>query len=176
MSFLAISALFLLYIHFGKSLWFTWIPCNEASACRVSIIKQTNKQTSRLSLHGEVTIVALKFAMSSHFPLPKIFSPSLFPLFQMAWAARRVIENKGAVKKKCTNSHKKFLWLLVQFFFTAPFRKPKTNDQILPSPIIGSAEARVRQWLLWEVERRLWRHWYHAEIASDHAYDYLDGA
>ena len=34
----------LLYIHFGKSLWFTWIPCNEASACRVSIIKQTNKQ------------------------------------------------------------------------------------------------------------------------------------
>ena len=43
MSFLAICALFLLYIHFGKSLWFTWIPCNEASACRVSIIKQTNK-------------------------------------------------------------------------------------------------------------------------------------
>ena len=43
MSFLAISALFLLYIYFGKSLWFTWIPCNEASACRVSIIKQTNK-------------------------------------------------------------------------------------------------------------------------------------
>ena len=36
----------LLYIHFGKSLWFTWIPCNEASACRVSIIKQTNKQTN----------------------------------------------------------------------------------------------------------------------------------
>ena len=27
-----------------------------------------------------------------------------------------------------------------------------------------------------ERERRLWRHWYHAEIASDHAYDYLDGA
>ena len=44
MSFLAISALFLLYIHFGKSLWFTWIPCNEASACRVSIIKQQQQQ------------------------------------------------------------------------------------------------------------------------------------
>ena len=27
--------------------------------------------TSRLSLHGEVTMVALKIAMSSHFPLPK---------------------------------------------------------------------------------------------------------
>ena len=49
--------------------------------------------TSRLSLHGEVTIVALKIAMSSHFPLPNFFSPSLFPLFQMARAARRVIEN-----------------------------------------------------------------------------------
>ena len=34
----------LLYIHFGKSLWFTWIPCNEASACRVSIIKQQQPQ------------------------------------------------------------------------------------------------------------------------------------
>ena len=39
--------------------------------------------TSRLSLRGEVTMLALKFAMSSHFPLPKIVSPSLFPLFQM---------------------------------------------------------------------------------------------
>ena len=28
--------------------------------------------TSRLSLHGEVTIVALKFATSSHFPLPDV--------------------------------------------------------------------------------------------------------
>ena len=49
--------------------------------------------TSRLSLHGEVTIVALKFAMGSQFPLPKFFSLSLFPLFQMARAAWRVIEN-----------------------------------------------------------------------------------
>ena len=41
---LAISALFLLYVHFGKSLWFTWIPWNEASACKVSIIKQQQQQ------------------------------------------------------------------------------------------------------------------------------------
>ena len=43
----------------------------------------------------------------------------------------------------------------------------------------GSASYIVRQWLLWEGEREretLWRHWYHAEIASDHAYDYLYGA
>ena len=36
--------------------------------------------TSRLSFRGEVTIVALKFAMSSHFPLPKnfaLFGPTL---------------------------------------------------------------------------------------------------
>ena len=42
--------------------------------------------TSRLSLHGEVTMVALKFAMSSHFPLPKIFSPSGFvPRASFKW-------------------------------------------------------------------------------------------
>ena len=67
--------------------------------------------TSRRSLHGEVTIVALKFAMSSHFPLPKFFSPSLFPLFQMARAARRVIENPRQTIKSCPvlycSSHRK---------------------------------------------------------------------
>ena len=67
--------------------------------------------TSRLSLRrdpGEVTMVhvALKFAMSSHFPLPKNFSPSGFvpPL------------SNGT--SRATSD-----------------RKPKTNDQILPSPI-----------------------------------------
>ena len=44
----------------------------------------------------------------------------------------------------------------------------------------GSASYIVREWLLWvaerERERRLWRHRYHAKIASDHAYDYLDSA
>ena len=41
----------------------------------------------------------------------------------------------------------------------------------------GSASYIVREWLLWERERDacdVIR--YHAEIASDHAYDYLDGA
>ena len=61
--------------------------------------------TSRLSLHGEVTMVALKFAMSSHFPLPKHFSPSAFVL------------PLGTSR-------------------TTSARKPKTNDQILPSPIL----------------------------------------
>ena len=54
----------------------------------------------------KVTMVALKFAMSSHFPVPKIFSPSGFvpPL------------SNGT--SRATSD-----------------RKPKTNDQILPSPI-----------------------------------------
>ena len=59
----------------------------------------------------KVTIVALKFAMSSHFPLPNMFSPSLFPLFQMARAARRVIENPRQIFKSCPvlfcSSHRK---------------------------------------------------------------------
>ena len=68
--------------------------------------------TSRLSLHREVTMGALKFAMSSHFPLPKISSPqALFPLFQMARAARRVIENPRQMIKSCPvlfcSSHRK---------------------------------------------------------------------
>ena len=54
---------------------------------------------------------ALKFAMSSHFPLPKHFSPSLFPLFQMARAARPVIENPRQMIKSCPvlfcSSHRK---------------------------------------------------------------------
>ena len=67
--------------------------------------------TSRLSLHGEVTIVELNFAMSSHFPLPKISSSALFPLFQMARATRRVIENPRQMIKSCPvpfcSSHRK---------------------------------------------------------------------
>ena len=43
----------------------------------------------------------LQFAMGSHFPLPKNCSPSLFPLFQMARAARRVIENPRQTIKSC---------------------------------------------------------------------------
>ena len=62
--------------------------------------------TSRLSLRGEITMVALKFAMSSHFPLPKLFSPSGF-VPRLSNGTSRAMSD----------------------------RKPKTNDQILPSPI-----------------------------------------
>ena len=62
--------------------------------------------TLPVSPFAEVTMVALKFAMSSHFPLPKIFSPSGFvpPL------------SNGT--SRATSD-----------------RKPKTKDQILLSPI-----------------------------------------
>ena len=50
-------------------------------------------------------------SMGSHFPLPKNVSPSLFPLFQMARAARRVIENPRQMIKSCPvlycSSHRK---------------------------------------------------------------------
>ena len=64
--------------------------------------------TSRLSLHGEVTMVALKFPMSSHvhFPLQTIF----FALF--------VPPLSNGTSRGTSD------------------RKPKTNDQILPSPIL----------------------------------------
>ena len=63
--------------------------------------------TSRLFLQGEVTMVALKFALSSHFPLPKICSPSGF------------VPPLSNGTSSATSD-----------------RKPKTNDQILPSPIL----------------------------------------
>ena len=87
--------------------------------------------TSRLSLRGEVTMVALKFAMSSHFPLPKFFSHSgFFP--RLSNGTSRATSD----------------------------RKPKTNDQILPSPIIGSAEALpilCVRYFWWEREREIQR-------------------
>ena len=71
--------------------------------------------TSRLSLRGEVTMVALKFAMSSHFPLPKYFSPSGF------------VSPLSNGTSRATSD-----------------RKPKTNDQILPSPIFFPSKKWIK--------------------------------
>ena len=67
--------------------------------------------TSRLSIHRGlmVTIVALNFAMSSHFPVPKIFFALFVPPL-----------SNGTSR-------------------TTSDRKPKTNDQILPSPMVHSS-------------------------------------
>ena len=42
-----VATVFFLFFPCTHSLWFTWIPCNEASACRVSI-KQTNKHSGQV--------------------------------------------------------------------------------------------------------------------------------
>ena len=63
-------------------------------------------KNSHFSFHGDVTIVALKFAMTSHFPLPKFF----FALF---------VPPLSNGTSRATSD-----------------RKPKTNDQILPSPVL----------------------------------------
>ena len=55
-----------------------------------------------------------EIAMSSHFPLPKFFSPSLFPHFK--WHEPR-----------------------------DEWSKPKTNDQILPSPILFFPSKKMNQ-------------------------------
>ena len=107
--------------------------------------------TSRLSLRGEVTILALKFAMSSHFPLPKVFRPqALFPLKESSRQRPRSAmspKTPGEVRartcgtkadrKHCALSiHPKFVPFLSSGTSRATSdRKPKTNDQILPSPI-----------------------------------------
>ena len=85
------------------------IPLQKVRTFRFSL----HDHTSRLSFHGEVTMVAVKFAMSSHFQYcQKNFCPqALFPLFQMARAARRVFENPRQMIKSCPvlfcSSHRK---------------------------------------------------------------------
>ena len=80
----------------------------------VLLVRERERDTEReREIDGsDVTIVALKLAMNLHFPLPKNFRPqALFPLFQMARAAQRLAPPTSD-------------------------RKPKTNDQILPSAIL----------------------------------------
>ena len=70
--------------------WIYTFPCQKFAQLAMSLHFPLPKirtfrfslHTSRLSLHGEVTIVALKFAMSSHFPLPKNFRPLCSPSFK----------------------------------------------------------------------------------------------
>ena len=106
---------------------------------------------------SDVTIVALKLAMNSHFPLPKIrtigneltlslaknshfsFLPSHFP----SLPSRRGHHGGAKIRNEFTLSIAK---IFSPSGFVPPLsngtsratsdRKPKTNDQILPSPIL----------------------------------------
>ena len=84
----------------GKSLWFTWIPCNEASACRVFHIKTNKQKTNGVSdIHvraillcdsSQWRVTASGFSISSYCnlkclyfvlsPLPPYASPSPSPV------------------------------------------------------------------------------------------------
>ena len=108
---------------------------------------------------SDVTIVALKLAMNLHFPLPKIrtigdeltlslaknshfsFLPSHFP----SLPSRRGHHGGAEIRNEFTLSIAKIFFALR---LCSPSsngtsratsdRKPKTNDQILPSPIFSS--------------------------------------
>ena len=99
---------------------------------------------------SDVIIVALKLAMSLHFPMPKIRTiavSSHFPLpknrtfrFSLHTSCLSIVALKFAVhtfrcqkiRPLCSDS------LLNGASSAASDRKPKTNDQILPSPIVLS--------------------------------------
>ena len=118
--------------------------------------REREREIQREKDGSDVTIVALKLAMNSHFPLPKIctigdeltlslaknshfsFLPSHFP----SLPSRRGHHCGAEIRNEFTLSITKIFFVL----FVPPLsngtsratsdRKPKTNDQILPSPIL----------------------------------------
>ena len=116
--------------------------------------RDTERQRERDG--SDVTIVALKLAMNSHFHLPKIrtigveltlslaknwhfsFLPSPFP----SLPSRRAHHCGAEIRNEFTLSiAKNFFALFVPPLSngtsrTTSDRKPKTNDQILPNPIL----------------------------------------
>ena len=94
--------------HLAMSLHF---PLPKIRTSRFSL------HTSRLSLHGKVYHCGAE-NRNEFTRLPKFFSPSLFPLFQMARAARRVIENPRQMIK----SYPVLFW-----HFCSSHRKNESN-------------------------------------------------
>ena len=118
--------------------------------------RERYRQTERERDGSDVTIVALKLAMNLHFPLPKIrtigdeltlslaknshfsFLSSHFP----SLPSRRGRHCGAEIRNEFTLSIAKIFFA----HFVPPLsngtsratsdRKPKTNDQILPSPIL----------------------------------------
>ena len=132
-----------------------YLTHNIGSASALPII-QRDRERQRERDGSDVTIVALKLAMNSHFHLPKVrtigdeltlslaknshfsFLPSHFP----SLPSRRGHLGGAEICNEFTLSIAKFFFAL----FVPPLsngtscprsdRKPKTNDQILPSPIL----------------------------------------
>ena len=96
---------------------------------------------------SDVIIVALKLAMSLHFPMPKIHTiavSSHFPLpknrtfcFSLHTSCLTIVAPKFAVHTfRCQKIRPLCLDLLNGASRATSDRKPKRNDQILPSPIV----------------------------------------
>ena len=130
-----------------------YLTHNIGSASALPII-QTERERETQRDGSDVTIVALKLAMNLHFPLPKIrtigdeltlslaknshfsFLPSHFP----SLPSRRGHQCGAQIRNEFTLSiAKNFFALLVPPLSNGTSRatsdrKPKTNDQTLPSP------------------------------------------
>ena len=116
-------------------------------------MREREREREREIDGSDVIIVALKLAISLHFPMSKICTiavSSHFPLpknrpfrFSLHTSYLTIVALKFAVhtflcqkiRPLCSDS------LLNGASRATSDRKPKTNDQILPSSIIGSAEA-----------------------------------
>ena len=108
------------------------------------IQRERERERERERDGSDVTIVALKLAMNLRFPLPKIrtfFSPFTLPV--SPFTERPKGHHCGAeIRNEFTLSIANNFFAL----FVPPLsngtsratsdRKPKTNDQILPSPIL----------------------------------------
>ena len=116
--------------------------------------RERERERERERDGSDVTIVALKLAMNLHFPLPKIRTigdeltlslakKSHFSFLPSHFLPSRRSHHCGAeIRKEFTLSIAKYFFA----HFVPPLsngtsrattdRKPKTNDQILPSPIL----------------------------------------
>ena len=102
---------------------------------------------------SDVTIVALKLAMNSHFPLPKNRT-SRFSLHTSRLPLNGEVYHCGAENRN------EFTLSIAKIFFALSVpplsngtsratsdRKPKTNDEILPSPILTFLFFPSKKWI-----------------------------
>ena len=126
--------------------------------------RERERERERERDGSDVTIVALKLAMNSHFPLPKIRNwrwAYTFPYQKFALLVSPFTLPASPFTERLPLWRWKSQWVHTfhcQFFFRplcSPLsngtsratsdRKPKTNDQILPSPILFFPSKKMDQ-------------------------------
>ena len=131
--------------------------------------RETYREREREIDGSDVIIVALKLAMSLHVPMPKIRTiavSSHFPLpknrtfhFSLDTSCLTIVALKFtlsvAKRPLCSDS------LLNGASRATSDRKPKTNDQILPSPIVLPIEKmnQINTKNYWKLKKRLCVRW-----------------